>query len=198
METATIIIATFGDQKWQMRAERLALTTELTQHSEVIAVHSDSLAHARNEGTSRASGDWLCFLDADDALEEDYVAKMLAGTGDLRAPRLFFTEGNKEPWEPFDLTERDMRVGNPCAIGTFVRKEMFDTVGGFQGFRAWEDWAMFQRCWMIGADIVHHDAIYFAEYDPESRNNTVYGPTVLHSEIVKSNQKWLRKYNRAI
>jgi len=114
----------------------------------------------------------------------------------LRAPRLFFIEDNVDPWEPFDLTERDINHGNPCVIGTMIRREMLLDVGCFQEHRAWEDWAMFQRCAMIGAEIVHHDAIYIATSNPNSRNNTVKRPRKLAAEIQEANKNWKETYDR--
>lgn len=198
METVNVIIGTFGRQDWWEKGKRLAISTYDIQGHDVIHYHGNTLAEARNLGAAQSDAEWLCFLDADDALEEDYLNILLAGEGDLRVPRLMFVEGHKEPYEPFDLTKRDMNAGNPCPIGTLIRKEMFMDVGGFQEYPAWEDWAMFQRAWMLGADVVHHDAIYFASYRDESRNNTVENPNELFKQIISDNKKWLRKVNNAL
>lgn len=198
MEEVTVVVGTFGRQDWWEKGKKLAVVTENAQGHTAIHSHADTLANARNLGAVQADSEWLCFLDADDSLEEDYLEIMLAGTGDLRVPRLFFMEKGIEPYEPFDLTKRDMAVGNPCPIGTLIRKDLFVDIGGFQNYRAWEDWALFQRAWMTGAKIVHHDAIYFASHRVESRNNTVGSPAELHTQITTDNKKWLKKYVNAL
>ena len=191
----TVVIGTFGSDEWSRWGEDLAATTKFTQQCPVIHVHGKTLAEARNKGAALVETEWIVFLDADDALEEDYVDVLADGDGDLRAPRLFFLEHGKDPWEPFDLTKRDIEVGNPCVIGTMIRKSMFDEVGGFQEWEAWEDYALFHRCHLIGASIVHHDAIYLAMNNPYSRNNTIKNPQKLMKSIMKNNRKWKKSYD---
>ena len=198
MDEVNVVIGTFGRQDWWERGKNLSISTQECQGHRVIHQHGNTLAEARNLGAAQADSEWLCFLDADDALEEDYLDTLLAGSGDLRAPRLFFVDYGTEPVEPFDLRERNMAIGNPCVIGTLIRKSMFEEVGGFKEWRAYEDWAMWQRAWMLGAEIVHHDVAYLASHRQESRNNTVENPRKLMQEIIADNKKWLKKYNRAV
>ena len=53
----------------------LQLASELADnHAEVILLHSDTgLSKARNVGMRHASGEWLCFVDADDVCEPEMV-----------------------------------------------------------------------------------------------------------------------------
>lgn len=191
---ATIVVATYGAEMWRRMALGRAVPSAKKQGYPVIHVHGDSLHEARNEGAEMALSEWLVFLDGDDTLSKGYVDALLDGSGDLRVPRLFFTDDDRD-WEPFDLRERDMMEGNPCPIGTMIRKEMFIQCGGFKNWRAYEDFALFQRAWMLGAEIVHHDgAIYYSLDRLHSRNKAVDHPGTLVREIRKDNKEWLKYY----
>ena len=190
----TIIVATYGSEMWRRMALGRAVPSAKRQGYPVIHVHGDSLHEARNEGAERALSEWLVFLDGDDELSDGYVDALLDGKGDLRVPRLMFTDDD-QIWEPFDLRERDMMSGNPAPIGTMIRKEMFIQCGGFKDYPAWEDWSLFMRAYMLGAEVVHHDrAIYYALDRLHSRNKSVDNPNQLAKRIRKDNREWLKSY----
>jgi hypothetical protein len=116
---------------------------------------------------------------------------MSKAKGDLRAPRLtFFNPETQQLNEPFDLTKRDMNVGNPCVIGTLIRYDMFEEVGGFWNEPAYEDWSLFRRAWLLGATIEHTDAMYCSIDKPGSRNKQVTDPVKLIREIQYSHEEW--------
>ena len=52
---------------------------EYRKDSRVIVVHQDNhgLSHARNVGLDRMTGEFVCFLDSDDALEPEFVELLL-------------------------------------------------------------------------------------------------------------------------
>lgn len=194
----TIVVATFGDPHWKAKALEQAIPSASAQpHSDVLAIHADSLAVARNIGAARAQTEWLCYLDADDELAVGYIDAMLATGGDLRAPELHLIHADGVVDVP-DLAGRDIAVTNPCCIGTLVRRQMMLDVGGFWGERAWEDWSLFRRCWLAGATITHvADAVYRSFVDPAGRNSTVAEPRLLHRQIVRSHQRWLAERTAA-
>lgn len=199
MGTVTIVVATFGSAAWEELGDRTVDHAEREAPDEIVRVHGDSLAEARNTGAMNASSEWLCFLDAGDVLEPRYLDVLATPAvdtaGDLRAPRLRLVPPGIVPESviPLDLRGRDMDTINPCCIGTLVRRSMFLDVGGFWPERAWEDWSLFRRCWLLGATIVHHgDAVYRAHVNPTGRNSTVDRPAELHQQIRSSHQQWLR------
>lgn len=190
MERVTIIVGTFGDEAWMARgiatAGRIILEHETRNDVPVRAYHGRTLAEARNAAAYEADPGWLCFLDADDDLEPGYLDALLAGSGDLRAPA--FRLG----YELVDLTGRDIDTINPCVIGTLIRRDLFIDAGGFWHERAWEDWSLFRRAWLLGARIVHHpDAVYHASTEAGSRNNTVTRPLDLLRDIRAAHTAWL-------
>jgi hypothetical protein len=87
---------------------------------------------------------------------------------------------------------RDIINGlNPCPIGTLIHRTMFDAVGGFWDEPAWEDWSLFRRAVLIGAEITFvHDAVYHAADNPRGRNSTVRNPQALRRQILESHRRW--------
>ncbi len=78
----TVIVATFGDARWERLAQERAVPSALREVApdRVVQVHDPhgSLAEVRNMGADLARSEWLCFLDADDEIEPGYMAAMAA------------------------------------------------------------------------------------------------------------------------
>lgn len=78
----SVVVATFGSSEWAHRG--LEALKALEGHPgvvEKIRVHDpvlDGLAQARNSAARTATGDWLCFVDADDTVEHGYFGAMAA------------------------------------------------------------------------------------------------------------------------
>ena len=153
-ETATVIVATFGDQAWRDIAERRAIPSANAQGHPVIAHHGHTLHGARNDAAWQADTDWLIFHDADDEWEPGFVDAMLAGSADLRGPRMVevYPSGYRRE---VDLTGRDIERVNPLPISTAIRRELFWSIGGFRPWRAWEDWALWLTAVRRGATYEH-------------------------------------------
>ncbi len=178
----TLIVATFGSDDWAAMGESTA-----RRHG-AAHVHGPTLATARNQAAQRATTEWLIYLDADDSLAPGYVDAMSAATGDLRAPRLLFAHDSGRVTEPFDLTRRDIRRTNPCAIGTAVRRADVLAVGGWRDWPAFEDFDLFRRIWLAGGRIEHvPDALYIARKRAGSRND-VANPVELTNQIINSHE----------
>lgn len=187
----TVIIATFGSEEWGERGLQTYEKALTWGADDVICAHvpRGSLAQTRNWAVGEANTEWICFVDADDDLAPGYIDAMKNAphSGEaLLAPALCLS-GKMIP-----LEDRDITVMNPCAIGTVLRKTTFVAAGGFWEERAWEDWSLFRRCWLLGAPVIHvKDAVYLANSTPTGRNATVADPHILHQEIIDSHARWL-------
>lgn len=205
------VIATFGGEEWTDLAYSRAYPSAITQepggaHLTISVAHEaeGTLASARNAGAAAATGDWLCFLDADDELAPGFVAAMQAAEPELRAfagdvptkvealltPAVAFVRSKKaayrsriEPW-------RDLRDGNSLCIGTLVPRPLFFEVGGFREWPMFEDWDLWQRCAIAGAKVVDvPGAVYVAYMTRRSRNRIAKIPErdYWHQRIGHSN-----------
>ena len=194
----SIVVATFGAPEWAELARARAIpSAEQAGAAEVVVEHGATLAEARNTGAARARGEWLVFLDADDELEPGYLEAIAAAGGDLRAPAVrYVIPGEPDP-EPTVFAGRNLARVNPCAIGTALRRELFEQAGRFWPEPAWEDWSLFRRCWLLGATIEHVPAaVYRVTMNPTGRNSTVGSQAErdrLHRRIVASHNQWKRK-----
>lgn len=170
-----VVVGTFGDEEyWGPLAQR-ALKSVVTQTFPVdgmVHVHAADLATARNEGAAQLETDWLIFLDADDTLHHDYVHYSMLGTGDIRQP-MTVTRGNPDEQPIFIPPKNSLREGNWIVVGAMCKSELFFTAGGFNpAYPVYEDWALWLRMNLLGAEIGQAPgAIYEVTVREGSRNN---------------------------
>lgn len=170
----SILIATFGDEAWSELAWSRAYPSAAGQSSDIVVYHGSSLAQARNHAAEVATGDWLCFLDADDELCEGYTEAM--GRAHERtpnlSPRLYAPAVSYDGSRPRIPNLGGWPSVNECVIGTLVPKWLFVEVGGFRDLDSLEDYDLWLRCAKAGARIVHvPDAVYCAHVTAGSRNS---------------------------
>lgn len=191
----TVIVATYGEGRWRELAECRAIPAARAE-AEVIAVHGETLQSARNAGAAQATSEWLCFCDADDEVEPGYMAAMAELDADLRAPLVRYVKDHRHwPARVPDGTD-DLADGNRLVIGTLVRREMFWRVGGFGGWAFYEDWDLWQRCWLAGATVEFGRAIYRAHMRADSRNRSPSRAekVAMHHDIRRANMPWLYEH----
>lgn len=178
--TITVVIATYGSSEWHSRALNGACRSAAAEDIVVEHLPKGTLAQARNAGAAAATGDWLCFLDADDRLAPGYIPAMrdAAATlwreqpGPLLVPQLAFADADGSPLStPSFPNVGRWPILNECVIGTLVRRDLFAQVGGFHEWPSLEDWDLWLRCCSAGSRLVRvADAVYLAALNPTGRN----------------------------
>lgn len=175
-----ICISSYGDDKWARLAHERALPSALKQEADSVIIEHQpggNIASCRNDAAKRAIADYICFLDADDELDDNYIYRMRRaiakneGMSKMYAPRVIYVNNGRRSapkyWKEVPLSE-----GNWLVIGTLVPKEEFLQVGGFEAWpHAYEDWQLFAKLWKGGMTIEKvPGAIYIAHVMPNSRN----------------------------
>lgn len=188
---ASIVIATCGSPEWAELAWSRAYPSADAQRSPRVAVevviehHPDlSVSAARNAAAANASGDWLCFLDADDELEPWYLEamslKFMAGaiTADwspLLVPAVRYVQAGTDGYRDDRATIPNRGLWpaiNECVIGTLIRRDRFDALGGFREWPSIEDYDLFLRAYDAGANLVYvADAVYRAHVSADGGRN---------------------------
>lgn len=177
--TIAVCIGTFGSVEWALRAERRAAPSaerQTVRPQQVIHYHGADLRAARNGAAGRAKTEWLCFLDADDELDPGYIeamsmAAMDAGDALLQPATLGVYPDGREDAHPVVIPGKPLLDGNFMVIGTLIRREQFDRLGGFGDWPIYEDWDLWIRAWRDGARLVAvPDAIYRVYVNSGGRN----------------------------
>jgi hypothetical protein len=110
-----------------------------------IRQENRGLNSARNTGAAAATGSMLLFLDADDMLDPDYLAKtvplMTDGVGMVSTDMQYFgLSGNRIPTAN---TLEQQRVSNQMPYCALIRKKAFEQAGGYSmnpDIWAYGDW----------------------------------------------------------
>jgi GT2 family glycosyltransferase len=128
----------------------------------------------RNELAASAKGDWLLFLDADDELAPGYLDAMaqVGGENVLLTPSVRKVVKGLPQNKTFFYPEVDLRYGNWLVVGTLVRREMFNRVGGFpEAPHGFEDFGLWSKCYRLGARVVRvPQAVYIQHVNPQSKH----------------------------
>jgi len=124
-----------------------------SKHLNYKIIHQENQgpSSARNRGVSQSSGSFLFFLDADDSLHPDAIRQFEAVLKNNAAINIVYSEIEFFEAREGVLKLNDYRLpqflyDNCIPIGTLVRKEVFNAVGGFdETLRYMEDWELWIR-----------------------------------------------------
>jgi glycosyltransferase involved in cell wall biosynthesis len=173
----SIVIATYGDEAWRDLAMSRAYPSCIDQGAHEIVVGHDNnstISYVRNALAAKTSGDWLCFLDADDELAPGYVDAMaqVGGVDVLLTPSVQKVRKGRVAGSPTFYPEVPLNVANWLVVGTLVRRELFMRVSGFGDYpHGFEDWSLWAKCWKAGARPVRvPKAVYIQHVNPQSKH----------------------------
>jgi len=117
---------------------------------------------ARNRAVAASTGSVLAFCDADCRPEPEWLERGLAaleGT-DIAAGRIRFdVPARRTTWTLIDMDgakdhEHQVRVGVAETANLFLRRALFDRVGGFEGgISEYGDYEFVERCVALGAEL---------------------------------------------
>lgn len=167
----SVVVATYGDKDyWDGLAQRAldSIYAQSDPPDEVIRYHGTSLAQSRNHAIESATSERIICVDADDQIDEYYLACMKLAQGDIRYPRLkyVYSDGSVQWVTSSGHTVR----GNHICIGAMFRKDLFLKVGGFKDEPVLEDLSLWLRMEKAGAQIRPSNSIYIAHVREKSRN----------------------------
>lgn len=167
----SVIVATYGPRGyWDMIAERAVRSAEL-ETDDVIRIHGNTLAEARNEGAAKAKNKRLVFLDADDELARGFNHWVVEYETVLQ-PRTQYFHADYTVSEPYWIAPREsLYEGNHIIVGAPVLKEAFMDVGGFDDYPIYEDWALWLKMKQAGATFGKTWATYRVHVNPKGRNS---------------------------
>jgi len=176
----SLLISSFGDSRFEMLGQNRALRSVIDQgFHEVLILHEPemTLAEVRNSNAARATGDYLCNLDADDQLAPGFadamqasLALLPADSDHLLTPAIRYG-ADRQFSTPRFWPEVDITTGNWMVVGTLVSRRMFESVGGWDEYGIYEDWALWAKCMKAGAvAVMVPDAHYMVHVSANSRN----------------------------
>lgn len=181
----SVVISTYGEEAWRDLAMSRAYPSALDQGAyEIVVGHDDqaTIAQVRNALAEKTTGDWLCFLDADDELGPRYIWAMQRALkqrrgGDgapppLLTPAIQYVHISGKRQAPKFWPMGDLSKDNFLVVGTLVERNLFMEVGGFEDYpHGFEDWSLWAKCWKAGAEIIQvRRAIYIAHINPGSKH----------------------------
>lgn len=199
MSEISVVIGSYGDEKWRHLAERAyeSVKAQTVPPVSVHLSHADTLHEARNFGASHAAGDHLVFLDADDELDSRYIEAMIEsiegskGRSDYRTflhqPATLGIVNGDPDLQAVLIPERPLDTGNFMVIGTAVSRDLFHQVGGFWDWPMYEDWCLWIRCHKAGAGFAQvPDAIYRVHVNQHSRNQQARNQQVRYFNEIRN------------
>jgi glycosyltransferase involved in cell wall biosynthesis len=178
----SVVIATYGEEHWRDLALSRAYPSAENQGAHEIVVGHDpegTIASVRNSLAEKTTGDWLCFLDADDELGPGYLLAVARVFERAREPGPFLLTPAVSYWHPGRrranpprfLPAVDLRYGNYLVLGTVLSRELFFQVGGFSDYpHGFEDWSLWAKSVKAGAEVRQvKRAVYIAYVNPSSK-----------------------------
>lgn len=193
MSSVAVIVSSYGDWKWaQLALSRAVPSAVIAAPDELIIKHDadGDNSSVRNAAAWSANSKWLCFLDADDVLDQAYVEAMrpFLHEHDLLLAPYVQTVNQSGVTTPAQIPNAgNWPNTNDAVVGTLIERERFLRLGGFdKRFWPWTDWELWLRACKDGATKIHvAGAVYVVHDRPGSENKrlTAQQGQALHARI---------------
>ena len=229
--TVSVIIPAYNAAKWLPRAIRSVLAqsrpadelivvddgstdnsaevcSEFFDHLRYVRRENGGLAAARNTGTAASGGDWLLFLDADDALAPNALKSLSRTAEDSEAGVVYgFVLQRHMRDVDAQLHSRPYAVGDPPApakanfwwtsISTagsaLIRRSLNEAVGGFdESFPQVEDCEYWLRCGVTAPFDHCGEMVLDKTYSPFSLGQQVEGSIWFRLQLQRKFLLWCR------
>lgn len=146
MPEVSVVIPVWGEYKKYLPEAIESLSKQTYKDFKVIiADKATNLPTARNLGVKQANTPWVLCLDADDKIEPTFLEKTI-GKDDIVSVGQVMFEDEHEIWIPKEHpTFNDFIRGNQIHCASLFKKEVWETVGGFDetmtnGYEDWDFW----------------------------------------------------------
>lgn len=192
MSTVGVVVATFGDSEWATEGWDTHVLARRSNADQIVHIHGENLASARNEGWRSLDTDYVVFLDADDGLASGYCDVLRCNLEEgnvLYQPQTVAFDADTEVWEgePNFIPDRDINISNNLVIGTAVKREFcieFDPA-----LPALEDWDFFLRMISLGAKVKQVPGMIYevGASNPNPRNAPGQNQNIAYQAIRNKN-----------
>lgn len=157
----------------------------------------------RNAGAAASTGNTLLFVDGDDVLPADYLAKLVDRLG-YDTPFVYSDVQNfgreNRYWRVPDWGAADLRDGNFCNTSALIWREAFDAVGGWmmEDFGRLPDWHLFLRLAHLGEPRRADVALGYRRHgqswsDQANAKETAADKSRIRNAILSSVDEWKAK-----
>lgn len=191
----TVICGTFGHPLWAALAWKRAAPPVFDAGIPFIHVHGKTLAQARNAALAQVRTEFVVCCDADDELElPDFFEAMEKGRAHVRAPSTRIMRAGRparlvmpQVWgHTHQCTRECLPYGNWCVVGSVAFTSLLRRVGGWQEYGWSEDWALWLRCYKLGALFESiPEAVYRQHQSDTGRNR--------HGQGFENREYWHRR-----
>lgn len=115
---------------------------------QIYTQNNKGQSNTRNNGTQKATGDYLLFLDADDIIENTYLEKCTNAFDNNKKLKLVYSKAQffgalNEEWKLPKFNLKNFLLDNCIYITALIRTTDFKEVGGFdESLDYYEDWEL--------------------------------------------------------
>lgn len=207
-----VVVVDDNDEDSLYRAETVDLMSKYLSDSRVIYIKNNNNqggAFSRNIGVNSSNGNYITFLDDDDYYEITKIEKQshFYEEKSKQHPKLGFVYCQMSVFVNKKLTRKTenffdghkipyLKNLEGCIAGTptiFMKKELFNEVGGFKNLKSGQDWNLVQEILSLGYEVysMRDSLINVYEHDLQRISNSAGKLDSLKNEIYNLKKQYL-------